>query len=171
MKRIIIMLAGALLATTAHAQQTPATIDDVERIVDVAVTKLTNEVRAQPKGRRIAMYYSEIASLEVMGPLRLLGSSIDGIAHTDTGVTVPAGTYLLTLDMWTQLLILYAGTGNPLSPSALEIIPGGATPQTIATGRQRRTETLVSYAAPTRIYVGTDRKRAATFLLTIEQLD
>ena len=109
MNRIIIMLAGAVLATTAHAKI--STTD-----LDVAVTKLTNEVRKVPTGRRIAMYNQSATDLTLAGT----GTAIEGISHTKTGVTVPAGTYAVTVE-YTDVYgynraALYAGTGTLDSP-------------------------------------------------------
>ena len=177
MKRIIIMLAGALLATTAHAQQTPATIDDVSRIVDVAVTKLTNALAAQPKGRRVAMYRNtfDYGDQKAVGSLELVGSAIDGITHTNTDVTLPAGTYLLTLQLLSNAgMYLYEGFGYPSTPIAAERIN---TTYGFLSGNGGSSyfsrSALRSYTTATRVYVGkeTERSNASTFDLTIERLD
>ena len=184
MNRIIIMLAGALLATTAHAQITATDLD-------LAVDKLTTEVRkvaaAQPKGRRIAMYnqgFDFSTSPNAYGELTLAGTgtAIEGISHTKTGVTVPAGTYAVSVEYYAPgdraRVALHAGTGTPNLPVARERITEINRLEVPDSNKMQRG--IFTFDVPTRLYLTNAEgyglptvygSRGTGILLTIEQLD
>ena len=123
------------------------------------------------KGRRMAMYLSVHTSFKGGPPLRLLGSNIDGITHTETSITVPAGTYLFTVERVAieKSYRLFANIGDP---PALELIEGS---DIVAAALNyvyaHSSTTIASYTVATQIRFGEKARKSRNFRLTIEQLD